>query len=121
MAVRALRLRGVEREEARGGQARARAEEEGRSMSAHDEMSSRVLGMFDEIGKDALDLHELFEAGGNDPDARRAVFFAVENLVERGLLEERGNDFYTLTEAVREAARKGSTERKGSAETRHDG
>ena len=87
-------------------------------MSAHDEMSSRVLGMFDEIGKDTLDLHELFEAGGNDPDARRAVFFAVENLVERGLLEERGNDFYTLTEAGREAAGKGSAEKKESTEPR---
>ena len=60
--------------------------------------------MFEEVGRDVLDLHELFEAGGNDPDARRAVFYAVESLVERGLLEERGNDFYALTEAGREAA-----------------
>ena len=72
-------------------------------MSAQEETASRVLGMFQEMGKDALDLHELFEAGGNDPDARRAVFFAVESLVERGLLEERGNDFYALTDAGREA------------------
>jgi hypothetical protein len=63
--------------------------------------------MFDEIGRDMLDLHELFEAGGNDPDARLAVFHAVENLVERGLLEERGNDFYSLTEAGREALAEG--------------
>ena len=60
--------------------------------------------MFAEIGRDSLDLHELFEAGGNDPDARREVFYRVENLVERGLLEERGNDFYALTEAGRVAA-----------------
>ncbi len=66
-----------------------------------DELSERVLGMFGELGKDALDLHELFEAGGNDPEARRAVFYAVERLVEKGLLEERGNDFYALTEAGR--------------------
>ena len=71
------------------------------------ELTRRVLGMFSEMGRDSLDLHELFEAGGNDPDARRAVFYAVESLVERGLLEERGADFYALTEAGREAAAKG--------------
>jgi hypothetical protein len=70
-----------------------------------DELSRRVLAMFGEMGKDALDLHELFEAGGNDPDARREVFYAVESLTARGLLEERGNDFYALTGAGREAAR----------------
>jgi hypothetical protein len=69
-----------------------------------DELTRRVLGMFAEMGRDALDLHELFEAGGNDPDARREVFYRVESLVERGLLEERGNDFYALTRAGREAA-----------------
>jgi hypothetical protein len=71
-----------------------------------DEMAPRVLRMFEELGKPELDLHELFEAGGNDPDARRAVFYAVENLVERGLLEERGNDFYALTDAGRAEAGK---------------
>jgi repressor of nif and glnA expression len=69
-------------------------------------MTPRVLRMFEELGKPELDLHELFEAGGNDPEARRAVFYAVENLVERGLLEERGNDFYALTEAGRAEASK---------------
>jgi hypothetical protein len=72
-----------------------------------DELTQSVLGMFDEIGKDSLDLHELFEAGGNDPDARRSVFDAVESLVGRGLLAELGNDFYTLTEEGRETVRKG--------------
>ena len=66
----------------------------------------RVLRMFEELGKAELDLHELFEAGGNDPEARRAVFYAVESLVERGLLEERGNDFYALTDAGRAEASK---------------
>lgn len=69
-----------------------------------DELTRRVLAMFEEIGRDALDLHELFEAGGNDPDARREVVYRVESLVERGLLDERGNDFYALTEKGREAA-----------------
>ena len=57
--------------------------------------------MFGELGRDALDLHELFEAGGNDPETRREVFYVVESLVERGLLEERGNDFYALTDSGR--------------------
>lgn len=69
-----------------------------------DGLKQRVLAMFDELGKAELDLHELFEAGGNDPDARLAVFHAVEWLVERGLLEERGNDFYALSASGREAA-----------------
>lgn len=70
--------------------------------------------MFGELGRDALDLHELFEAGGNDPEARREVFYRVESLVERGLLEERGNDFYALTGAGREAASSlGGEEGKG--------
>ena len=69
-----------------------------------EEIKKRVLGMFEQMGKDALDLHELFEAGGNDADARRDVFFAVESLVEEGLLEERGNDFYALTAEGKRAA-----------------
>jgi hypothetical protein len=76
-------------------------------MSDLDELKLRVLGMFDELGKPELDLHELFEAGGNDAGARREVFDAVEWLAGRGLLEERGNDFYSLSEAGREAVRMG--------------
>ena len=69
-----------------------------------DEPKLRVLSMFEELGKPELDLHELFEAGGNDPAARLAVFNDVEWLVGRGLLEERGNDFYALTGPGRAAA-----------------
>ena len=76
-------------------------------MSDPDELKLRVLGMFDELGKPELDLHELFEAGGNDSEGRREVLYAVEWLVERGLLEERGNDFYSLSDAGREAAKAG--------------
>ena len=84
-------------------------------MSDLDELKLRVLGMFDELGKSELDLHELFEAGGNDPDGRLGVFHAVEWLVERGLLEERGNDFYSLSEAGRKAVGTGR-ERQGRGE-----
>ena len=69
-----------------------------------DQMRRRVLGMFEQMGKDVLDLHELFEAGGNDADARREVFDAVERLVQEGWLEERGNDFYALTAEGKRAA-----------------
>ena len=72
-------------------------------MGELDESKLRVLAMFDELGKSELDLHELFEAGGNDPDARLTVFRDVEWLVEHGLLEECGNDFYALTESGRRA------------------
>ncbi len=75
-----------------------------------DDLSLRVLRMFSEMGKETLDLHELFEAGGNDPEARREVFYAVERLVGDGLLEERGNDFYALTEDGQGAARAGASE-----------
>lgn len=69
-----------------------------------DELTQRVLGMFARLSKDALDLHELFEAGGNDREARAAVVDAVERLVQEGLLQERGNDFYALTEKGKTAA-----------------
>lgn len=69
-----------------------------------------VLSSFAEWNKDKLDLHTLFEAGGNDPDARTAVFYAVEQLVKEGLLREEGNDFYSLTEKGREAAQRSRSE-----------
>ena len=67
-----------------------------------DSISLRVLSMFSVWGKDVLDLHELFEAGGNEPEKRTAVFDAVEKLVSQGLLNEEGNDFYSLTESGRQ-------------------
>lgn len=63
------------------------------------EIDKRVLKSFDLWKRDKLDLHTLFEVGENDPDARTAVFDAVERLVQQGLLQEEGNDFYSLTEA----------------------
>ena len=69
-----------------------------------DELTKEVLGSFAAWKKDTLDLHTLFEAGGNDPEARTRVFDIVERLVKEGLLEELGNDFYSLTEKGRAAA-----------------
>jgi DNA-binding transcriptional regulator PaaX len=63
-----------------------------------DELSRKVLRSFKFWGKDGLDLHVLFEAGGNDPDARTAVFDIVERFVKDGLLVEEGNDFYSLSD-----------------------
>jgi hypothetical protein len=66
-----------------------------------DMLAGKILAMFGSFNKEKLDLHELFEAGGNDPDARTAVLDTVERLVKDRLLEERGNDFYALTRAGR--------------------
>jgi len=62
-----------------------------------DDLAEKILAMFRAFNKETLDLHELFEAGGNDPHTRTAVLDTVERLVQDGLLEERGNDFYALT------------------------
>ena len=62
-----------------------------------DEQTRRVLNLFAQMKSDTLDLHTLFEAGGNDPDARGQVLDVVTRLVREGLLEERGSDFYKLT------------------------
>lgn len=69
-----------------------------------DDLSKTVLQNFAHWNKDSLDLHTLFEIGGNDPEARTAVFDTVERLVREGLLEELGNDFYALTEKGKRAA-----------------
>jgi hypothetical protein len=70
-----------------------------------DELTGKVLRSFAHWQKETLDLHELFEAGGNDPETRTAVFDVVEKLVADGLLAEEGNDFYSLTEKGKLAAR----------------
>ena len=67
------------------------------------EIDKRVLKSFELWKREKLDLHTLFEAGENDPDARTAVFDSVERLVTEGLLQEEGNDFYSLTEQGQKA------------------
>ena len=61
-----------------------------------DETTRRILKLFDQMKSDTLDLHTLFEAGGNAPDARGHVIYLVRRLIQEGLLEERGSDFYSL-------------------------
>ena len=61
-----------------------------------DELTRKVLALFRTSREEMLDLHQLFEAGGNDPEARTRVLDVVEQLVKQGLLEERGSDFYSL-------------------------
>ena len=70
-----------------------------------DERTRKILAMYRRFDKESLDLHELFEAGGNDPEERKEVLYSVERMVEDGLLEELGNDFYGLTQKGREAAK----------------
>jgi predicted methyltransferase len=70
-----------------------------------DQLTRDVLRSFAVWGKDSLDLHELFEAGGNDPEARTSVFDIVERLVREGVLREEGNDFYSLTEKGKQLAK----------------
>ena len=67
------------------------------------QLGERVLRMFRDMRKDALDLHVLFEAGGNEPEERTQVLDAIEVLVRGGMPEGRGSDFYVLTAKGRRA------------------
>jgi hypothetical protein len=44
-------------------------------------LSLRVLRLFGEMRKERLDLHALFEAGGNEPEGRHDVLDAIDELV----------------------------------------
>ena len=66
-----------------------------------DELTARVLKLFIEMGRNSLDLHTLFEAGGNDPSTRDRVLDVITRLVDSGHLEAEGSDFYLLTERGR--------------------
>jgi hypothetical protein len=66
-------------------------------------LSQRVLQMFKDMKRDALDLHVMFEAAGNDPARRQDVLDAVEELQREGCLVARGSDFYALTAKGKQA------------------
>lgn len=62
-------------------------------------ISKKILSTFDQLERDSLDLHTLFEfVGGNAPEEREAVLDTVTDLVERGLLRADSADFYSRTE-----------------------
>jgi len=77
----------------------------GSKLLAMDELSLRVLKVFIEMGSELLDLHTLFEAGGNDPQSRERVLDVITRLVDTGHLEPRGSDYYSLTDKGRSALR----------------
>jgi hypothetical protein len=66
-------------------------------------LSFRVLRLFEEMGKDRLDLHVLFEAAGNEPAPRQDVLDAIDELTRAGLLDACGGDFYALKESGKRA------------------
>jgi len=59
--------------------------------------------MFSDMQRERLDLHVIFESSGNDPAAREQVVDAVDDLVQEGLLESVGGDFYVLTDKGKQA------------------
>jgi hypothetical protein len=63
-----------------------------------DELTRRVLKLFLEMGRDSLDLHTLFEAGGNVPESREQVLDVVARLVDIGYLESRGGEIVRLSD-----------------------
>jgi hypothetical protein len=77
----------------------------GNKSSEFEELTLRVLEVFGEMGSESLDLHTLFEAGGNDPQSRERVLDVITRLVHTGLLEPRGSDFYSLTDKGHSALR----------------
>jgi hypothetical protein len=78
--------------------------QKGEGDSSMDELARRVLEVFIEMGSESLDLHTLFEAGGNGPASRERVLDVVMRLVDTGHLESRSGDFYLLTGKGRSAA-----------------
>ena len=69
-------------------------------------LAFRVLRLFGEMGEERLDLHVLFEAGGNEPEGRERVLDAIEELVRARMLEASSGDFYALTEKGKREAGK---------------
>ena len=64
-------------------------------------LSLRVMRLFEEMGKNRLDLHVLFEAAGNEPAERRGVLDVIDELTRADMLDACGGDFYALTEKGR--------------------
>jgi hypothetical protein len=68
-----------------------------------------ILRLFDESHTEGWDLHGFFEfVAGDDQEKRLAVLDTVDELSAAGFLQNRGSDFYTLTEKGIRAAVRGS-------------
>ena len=92
------------RQKAEGDSSTLRVRQNEGRLLGMDELARRVLKMFIEMGSESLDLHTLFEAGGNDPESRKQVLDVVMRLIDSGHLESQGSDFYFLTRKGRSAA-----------------
>jgi hypothetical protein len=74
------------------------------------ETERRFLQLFDDLDRDALDLHSFFELiGNNSPENHQHVLATIENLLAKRLLSELGGDFYARTTAGRDELQKAST------------
>ena len=51
-----------------------------------EELTRRLLKLFIEMGSESLDLHTLFEAGGNDPESRKRVLDVVTGSAPRKVM-----------------------------------
>jgi len=54
----------------------------GSKSSEIDALTLKVLKVFGEMGSETLDLHTLFDAGGNDPHSRERVLDVITRLVD---------------------------------------
>lgn len=64
-----------------------------------DPVDQRILRVFDELGRERVDLHALLElAGGKEAAQRAGVLDALARLAGSGLLRAEGGDFYARTE-----------------------
>ena len=63
-------------------------------------MATRILQLYDQLERESIDLHTLFEfVGGNPPAQREAVLDTISSLVKSGLLREtQQSDFYERAE-----------------------
>ncbi len=73
------------------------------------DLAMEILRLFDQPNIEGWDLHGFFEfVAGDNQEKRTAVLDVVYELAELGFLENRGSDFYTLTDKGLRAATQGS-------------
>lgn len=73
------------------------------------ETERRFLQLFDDLDREALDLHSFLELiGNNSPENHQNVLATIENLLAKRWLSELGGDFYARTAAGRDELEKES-------------